>query len=781
MAKKIIFAVLIMLPFFCKGQLAVGDWKIHSIFGNKPNKVIDTKDIVYFMSDSTLYSYNKAQNEHESFTKRNKLSDITIRNIVYNFDKKYLLIVYKNSNIDFLYDNGKIINLPDIKDAILTSSKNINDINFKGDRVYVATDFGYVVLNDIKHEVAESQNYNKKIKSIAPIGEYLFISDDSKLYVGKLKDIHPTLSTFQATNIAKGIDRLIPLNDNSFIYFEGWTYKAVIGADPTQLDLYTVFNTSIVGDQITSKGVLLQAKNQYKILDKEAKEIEVGNIPSALQSSFIGSYGGDKNFWILDKNGLKNSKIDNGTETVLSDYFKPNASTVLNPYNTFYNTAQNKLYVINTGSNRFVGSYTDLAAYNTLDGAFWNDITPTTFVTSNGSGTKNKAQGAYQPVLHPDDPNTFFVGSWFEGAYKISEGKQVAKYDWTNSPMNLDWYCCAVGLQFDKNKNLWIVEADGKNQLMVLPYSKLSQATLTAADWYVPVVPGMKLDKKAKFIITKKDDLKIFTSGVYGSLFYVLDDNGTPNIASDDVSKSYTSFIDQDEKSYEWLYMNCFAEDKNGKLWIGTDNGVVETIPANSIKNNFRVNRIKVPRNDGTQYADYLLENTDVTCIAVDGSNRKWIGTFNAGVFLVSEDGSKIINNFTMSNSYLTSNQIVSVTCNPNNNSVYIGTPYGITEYSSDSSPAEENYDNVYAYPNPVRPDYTGWITIRGLMDNSLIKIADAAGNVFSSGRSSGGMYIWDGCNSSGEKVKTGVYFVFASQNENGSSSGAVTKILIVN
>lgn len=125
-------------------------------------------------------------------------------------------------------------------------------------------------------------------------------------------------------------------------------------------------------------------------------------------------------------------------------------------------------------------------------------------------------------------------------------------------------------------------------------------------------------------------------------------------------------------------------------------------------------------------------------------------------------------------------NDVYSVVCDPNSNKVYFGTLNGLVVYNSTSSPAAENYDNVYAYPNPVRPEYTGWITVTGLKENSLVKIADAQGNVFYSGRSEGGMITWDGCNNDGQRVKTGVYFVFASQSE-GGTSGVVTKILVVN
>ncbi len=187
-----------------------------------------------------------------------------------------------------------------------------------------------------------------------------------------------------------------------------------------------------------------------------------------------------------------------------------------------------------------------------------------------------------------------------------------------------------------------------------------------------------------------------------------------------------------------------------------------------------------MPRNDGTNLADYLLDGQQVNCIAVDGSNRKWIGTNASGLFLVSADGSQIIKQFNTSNSYLSSNTIYSVCCNPNSNSVYVVTSSGFLEYMSDSTPAEDDYSSVYAYPNPVRPDFTGLITIKGLMDNSLVKIADPSGNVVKQLKSNGGMATWDGCNESGTRVKTGVYFVLASQGDSDGNQSAVTKIMII-
>lgn len=785
MIKKILIAFIVLIPFFGSAQIAVGDWKIHSIYGKNVTNVIDTKDKVYYLADNYLYSYDKADQVTESYTKRNKLSDIIIKNIYYNYSKKYLLIAYDNSNIDFMYDDGKIVNLPDIKDVILTSSKVIKDVTFNGDRAYVATEFGYVVINDKKIEVAESNILYKKVCSVAAIGQNLVLSDSTKIYVGDLNKIHTSLSSFTSTDI-NSIQKIVPIDDNSFFFTTGWSFKGNINADKT-VSAQDLFHSIPLSIQPNDNGFYVQIKptstsSSVYVFDKTGTKTGQIDLPSSLQASRVSSYAGNNEFWAMDMKGIKNVKIENGTETIISDYSKPNTSSVRLPYNMVYNTAAKKLYVMNIGTTYYVKDYYTPATINTLDGSFWTDITPeTSNITSDGGIVRDP----YQPVIDPDDPELYYIGSFISGVYKIKGNKVVTVYDSSNSLLKFvsNFYCNVPSLQFDKNKNLWITQTQNTDTpVMVLPRAKQSAENPSASDWVSVKVNGLVPQKSMHMLITKKNDLKLFTDGTYESTLVVLNDNSTPDVASDDKVISYSSFLDQDEKSYDFDNINCFVEDANGKVWMGTTNGVVELNPANIFNSNFRINHLKVPRNDGTNYADYLLENQNVISMAVDGANRKWIGTDNAGIFLVSADGSQILKHFTTANSYLTDDNIISIVCNPNTNSVYIGTIYGLVEYSGDATPAEDNYDNVYAYPNPVRPDYTGYITVKGLVANSWVKIADSGGNVIYSGLSTGGMFTWDGRNASGDRVKTGVYFVLANSSENDNSKGkVVTKILIVN
>ena len=185
-------------------------------------------------------------------------------------------------------------------------------------------------------------------------------------------------------------------------------------------------------------------------------------------------------------------------------------------------------------------------------------------------------------------------------------------------------------------------------------------------------------------------------------------------------------------------------------------------------------------RNDGTNLADYLLENETVNAIAIDGGNRKWIGTESSGLYLLSEDGTETIEHFTEDNSPLLSNSITSLAIHPRTGEVFIGTSKGLVSYQSDATEGASSFEEgqVRAYPNPVRPEYSGPITVTGMMYDSDVKIVTVAGHLVYQGTSIGGQFVWNGCDSQGRRVPSGVYMVLASNQE--GKEGIVTKIVVI-
>ena len=222
-------------------------------------------------------------------------------------------------------------------------------------------------------------------------------------------------------------------------------------------------------------------------------------------------------------------------------------------------------------------------------------------------------------------------------------------------------------------------------------------------------------------------------------------------------------------------------EDLDGSIWIATSSGPLLLTKDQMDSENPVLTQVKVPRNDGTDYADYLLAGIDITSIAIDGAGRKWFGTNGNGVYLISADNMEQVQHFTTTNSCLLSDIILSISINPSTGEVFFGTDKGLCSYVSDATePSEEmTKDNVYAYPNPVDfNNYNGYITITGLTFNADVKIMSSYGTLVNEGHSNGGTYVWDGCDQKGKRVASGIYMV-ATATSNGEK-GTVCKIAIV-
>lgn len=795
MIRKTLFVLIALIPFMVKAQLAVGGWKIYSPFvTSSVSKMIETPQKLYYISEGSLYSYDKETDESFSYNSINKLNDNNITGIYYNKTNKYLLIAYESGNIDLLYDDGNLVNMPDVKDAILTSEKNINDVSFDDNRIYVATNFGLVVFNDQRHEVIESGIYDKGVTCIDVKNDYIVISCENNLHISNVNQRHNMFDSF--SKIEAGVyafNSIEIVNENRVLTIirSGQNYLLWM----FDIDLA---NKSYKGKQDLSLNgsvalmdmddfVYSYNSSSIMLIDADGNVNSIA-LPTELQGNKIAIWDDVNTLWTSNNYGIGHYSINGGTVTTLKDRFKPESITVKDV--VFLNVGKSgKIYVSNTAASNYLGW--DAYQKSQVNTIYNGDIEDVTILAPYVRNNKNNPGASfmfdtYDLCEDPEDPNTYYVGTYWEGVYKVTNRDGNVKYDWTNSTITMNpgtWACHVPCVEIDREGNLWalnFVSNSSKSVLNMLPSAARKKSSTTASDWVGIQVGDFCGNKDARMLICEKSNFILMSDGYSSIIGY--DTKGTYSNTSDDEYMIWNKFTDQDNKSFSSARISAITEDKNGCIWIGTDIGVITIANAADLLNSgMTITRVKVPRNDGTTFADYLLDNQHVLSIAVDNSNRKWLATISNGLYLVNEDGSEILEHFTIENSKIPSNKIYSVLCDPNSNSVFIGTDVGLVEYSSTSSPAMSDYSNVYAYPNPVRPEYTGWITIKGLMENSLVKIADSAGNVFYSTRSEGGMVIWDGCNNFGERVKTGVYYVLASQNENENSSGVVTKILVVN
>jgi hypothetical protein len=331
------------------------------------------------------------------------------------------------------------------------------------------------------------------------------------------------------------------------------------------------------------------------------------------------------------------------------------------------------------------------------------------------------------------------------------------------------------GLKFDAKGNLWLLNGLQSKSIKILKKDGV-WASLDYTE-----VRG-KSNMKSIIISNQNENQKWLNITRISQGLFIFDDNGTIDNIADDKKVFFSNFEDTDNEGGKISpgAFYCLAQDHNGVVWCGTDEGpLLFYNTAKVFDTDYTCSRVKIPRGDGTGLADYLLQSDKVKAIAIDGANRKWIGTENSGVYLMSENGQETLEHFTETNSPLLSNDILSIAINPITGEVFFGTSSGLVSYQGNAVDASETFTNVHAYPNPVRENYNGIITITGLVKDTQVKITDLNGNLICQTTSNGGIATWNGKNINGNKVSTGIYLVICA-NQDGTQS-AITKIMVIN
>lgn len=378
--------------------------------------------------------------------------------------------------------------------------------------------------------------------------------------------------------------------------------------------------------------------------------------------------------------------------------------------------------------------------------------------------------------VDPKDENHVFACGR-TGIYEFRNARLEKKYTVDNSPIKSGFdgynYNCVFTCTFDKTGKLWFVNsmAPGRSLFALQP----------DGNWDIH-------DKRE--LLDDNGTSKVYMVKMFqdsrGLLWFNFNYWNKPAVFCFDPStggiKAFDKFYNQDGVNLGSLTaLPAIAEDKDGNIWVGTDLGPLVIESGDIFKDDYKFTQIKVPRNDGTNLADYLLSGVSIKDIAIDGANRKWFATEGNGVYLISDDNIEEINHFTFENSMLFSNNVEAITVNNATGEVFMGTDKGLCSYMGDATTPSDDMtdDNVYAYPNPVTPGYTGLITVVGLSMNADVKITTANGAIVAQGRSNGGTFTWNGRDSKGRRVASGVYMVHTAKSD--GSKGTVCKIAIVN
>ena len=369
------------------------------------------------------------------------------------------------------------------------------------------------------------------------------------------------------------------------------------------------------------------------------------------------------------------------------------------------------------------------------------------------------------------------------GLYEFKNGVLENFYYKENSPLRpvtssstgkylTDDYTLVHGIKFDNDGNLWVLNSQAHN-VNLLEFSKSGQ-------W----ISHYKNELCYKDN-TSMSTMRCLLFDSQGLLWFINTHFNSPCIICYDKTTDkvliYSSFTNQDGTNYENCYPYDIQEDYQGNIWIATNQGPFYIKKEEKGQSNATLYQEKVPRNDGTNFADYLLSGIHTNGIAIDGGGRKWFATIGNGVFLVSADNMTQLQHFTAENSPLLSNNVQYISINHSSGEVFFLTDKGLCSYIADATVASDDMqkDNVYAYPNPVEPGYTGLITVVGLSFDADVKILTSSGRLVAQGRSNGGTFTWDGCDQQGKRVASGVYMVAAATSD--GNKGIVCKLAIIN
>ncbi len=764
-----------ILAFFLFNSLLaqgipIGEWRDHLPY-LQAIAVGDAGDRIFCATQSSLFYLRRDDYSINRMTKINGLSDIGISNIAYHQNTGTLVIAYKNSNID-LYVGNQIVNISDIKRKNIPGKKNINKILFVGNMAYLSCGFGIVQLDLMRYEIKNTyyigpQGTRIEVMDLAFDGNVFYAATEAGIFFADKNE--PNLANFEYwhrdTTINDYYDKFsfavcfagrLIVNRNTpgtaadtIYYKEGgqWHYLDTIfsgknrnvvqstGRLVVSYEFYSlVYDTSLT---------MVRGVFDYfgRFIEPQHTIIDAAN--------FI--WMADKNLGLVmyDPNGWCVSVFPNGPGT--SNVFKISAFN---------------------GDVWVAPGLRDESTWNNMynsDGIFsfvdekWSNIDKTVF------GGFDTVHDIVTIAVDPTNNKRVYAGSWRCGLLEFYNGQFSNIYTDLNSTLapSQSFYWIGVGgLAFDNDNNLWVTNSSVTNILSV---------KTPAGQWYTYNFPSLVNDNVIGEVVIDQYNQKWVIVG-RGNGIIVFNDNGTLANTADDKAKKLNTVVGNG--NLPSANVVSMAVDLNGEIWVGTDKGVaVFYSPGNVFSGqNFDAQQILVTLNG---YNQYLLESETVTAIAVDGANRKWIGTASSGVFLLSADGTEEILHFDTDNSPLFSNSIKSIGINHENGEVFFGTAQGIISYKGTSTMGSEEYGNVYAFPNPVRENYNGYIAIKGLVTDVDVKITDVAGNLVYSTIAEGGQAIWNGRNLNGEKVKTGVYLVFCS-NTDGSKT-FVTKILFIN
>lgn len=733
-----------------------GTWNEYFSFRNV-QQLESVDDNVFALSENGIFIYNTSSQEIQKITKLNGLSTVGLTCMAFCDSTSSFLIGYNDGTLDILdYPSLKAKPISTIANKSLYGSKRINAIAMKNDTAVIATEFGVLTFSMcsqkfISTTILSNDGSYVPAKSITVDGETLYAATTKGIFSANLSN----------ANISD---------------FSSWTKLKNIPYENDTISHIAALNGTIY---YAHKNIADASKDSvFKIHDgkAEAFKTQMGDIKQLKPNDTILSIVTTNNALLYGKDEklFYSSKIKNNS------YDAHFTDITLNKYNSIWIADYSVGLVNGENFNNFCpqGPQTNFIADLQISQQNLHIVEGINSKYRYGMYDKKTVNNAWYGHTNWDIKNTtcihvlpnsetYYYGSCGWGLVKCSN---IWTYDRRfyskNSPIQHAYYGNSLDyisdVESDKSGNIWMINYGTSLPLLVLNESN---------NWFSYTISTGSRQCFASRLYIDARGYKWITGDKKLIVFF---ENKTLSDKTDDL------LVEIDLTDNEGTIASnttCLAEDLDGEIWIGTNQGIaVHSSPSRVFKDRQTVSRIKIEI-DGE--VGYLLSSEYITCIAVDGANRKWIGTENSGVFLISGNGTEQLLNFTKSNSPLPENNITSIAIDHKTGEVFFGTSNGLVSFIGDASAGDKKMDNIKIFPNPIREDYNGDIYISGLVDDAILKITDISGNLVCTITANGGTATWDGRNIYGDRVQTGVYLIYVSDET--ATYIVVKKILFIN
>lgn len=766
-------------------------WEYHLSKVHTTDVVRGNKKI-YFLSEGGIFYFDKTDSRILPYTKINGLSGSDFSGIEYSHATNSLIVFYKNSMVDVITDNDVVIPISAIKTKNISGNKAIYNATCYENLCYLSCGFGIVVLDLIKHEI-------KDTFIIGNNGGYEIVFDvavdQENIYAGTTEGIKyarrdaPNLLDYSYWNfvdnrnvekysfniLASGFNRIWAVHQDSKIWHgdkivsrhneETWYYE--------YQDMKVVNSMKIEGDKIVFCGAGNDSKRRVNVYQAGVGLVEsiqeyifddISETPFNSDTIEIDPRAAivdvDGIIWIADYN-YGAIRYQNGVFDII------NSGGPVDNGAFALEFSNNKLWVASGGRE---SSWDNLWQHAVFQG-YVSDENRWEAYNSYSYPVLADYRDVVQVLASPGNPNHIYVATWGGGILEFEDGKFIKAFDESNSTLEnaaAGYYVRIGGMDFDDSGNLWVSNSEVENVI----HMKKPDDTWKAFK-YGDLSNDYKL---GKVIVTRDDNIwTVVPRDKSGGLFVMSSDGRQKK------SLNVASYFNNGDEEVITAMNDVYdiVEDREGDIWVGTSKGIAVYQRPEYVFNDdpFYAIQPGVDLHDGIYHP--LLITQTITAIAVDGGNRKYCGTRNAGIFLVSPDGKEEIRHFTAEDDELISNGILSLEYDGKNGILYIGTELGLVSMTTESKDSYDDFSNVYAYPNPVREDYEGDIYISGLVEDTNIKITTVSGQLVTEFTSFGGQGVWDGRDMAGNRVHTGVYLVLCSSQD--GSQSAVTKILFIN